>query len=94
MHLPSEVLVLGCFLTQNQEVVFLARNFRILIKYALEVFRRDRVNNFLVFLSSHFRVQIQDGVVGLVRPDAVQTIVQTANIHEAASNPKPTTTQC
>lgn len=71
MHLPSKVLVLGCFLTQNQELVLLARNFRILIKDALEVLCRDWINNLLVFLSPHFRVQIQDRVVGLMRPDAV-----------------------
>lgn len=94
VHLPSKVLVFGCLLTQDQEVVFLARNFRILIKDTFEVFGRYRVDDLLVFLSSHLRVQIQNRVVGLVRPYAVQTIIQTANVHETASNSKSATTQC
>jgi hypothetical protein len=39
MHLPSKVLVFSCLLAQHQEVIFLARNFRILIEHTLEVLR-------------------------------------------------------
>jgi hypothetical protein len=60
VHLPSKFFVLGCFLTQDQEVIFLARNFRILIKNTFEVFCRDWVDDLLVFLTSHVRVQIQN----------------------------------
>lgn len=56
VHLPSKVLVLGCLIAQHQEVVFLLRDFRILIENTLEVLRRDRINDLLVFLSAHFRV--------------------------------------
>lgn len=75
-------------------MVFLARNFGILIKDTLEVLCGDWVDDILVLLSSHFRVQIEDRVVGLMCPDAVQTIIQTANIYEAASNSKTAAMQC
>jgi len=63
-HLPAHL----------QEVVSFQSSVWVCIVYSLEVFCRDWIDDGLPLLDPLFAVQIQDALVGLACPDAVQAI--------------------